>query len=197
VHLATPAARFVPVQWIAPFEPAQFVRFDRIATEMRRQTEMMIRQVRALQPEPNALGKIGLASFGSLPAGTVRYSFSSTSMGNGTCSRSAQVISLGPGLQPKVVSKSAGDCDGAVWVPSSKSVRPKMPACLSIRHDRRGAAHPAPLAFFGVCSVFRSQKMEHGTTETCFCLPTAQERCPMHRAAKILETQKLVPRGES
>ncbi|HWT42908.1 MAG TPA: hypothetical protein VN152_09690 [Sphingopyxis sp.] len=115
--IVTPAARFVPVQWIAPFEAAQFVRFDRIATEMRRQTEMMMQQVRALQPEPNALGKISLADFGPLPAGTVRYSFSSTSTGNGTCTRSVQVTSLGSGQQPKVVSKSAGDCDGADWAP--------------------------------------------------------------------------------
>src|SRR3546814_14407058 len=50
------------------------------------------------------------AAFGTLPAGTVSYRFVSTSTGNGTCSRSIQVTSLGADQQPKVVSSSSGDC---------------------------------------------------------------------------------------
>ena len=85
---------------------------------MHRQTEMMMQQVGAMQHVPNALGKIDLAGFGTLPAGTMSYSFSSTSTDNGTCSRSVQVTSLGSGQQPKVVSKTSGDCDGAAWAPA-------------------------------------------------------------------------------
>ena len=91
--------------------------FDRIAAAMHGQTEMMM-QAHALQHEPNALGQINLARFGALPAGTMSYSFSSTSTGSGTCSRSVQVTSLGSGQQPKVVSKTSGDCDGAARAPA-------------------------------------------------------------------------------
>ena len=113
-----PAAKLVPVRWIDPFEAAPFAMFDRIAAAMHRQTEMMMQQVGAMQHVPNALGKIDLAGFGTLPAGTMSYSFSSTSTDNGTCSRSVQVTSLGSGQQPKVVSKTSGDCDGAAWAPA-------------------------------------------------------------------------------
>ena len=113
-----PAAKLVPVWWIDPFEAAPFAMFDRIAAAMHRQTEMMMQQVHALQHEPNALGQINLARFGALPAGTMSYSFSSTSTDSGTCSRSVQVTSLGSGQQPKVVSKTSGDCDGAARAPA-------------------------------------------------------------------------------
>ena len=112
-----PAAKLVPVRWIDPFEVAPFAMFDRIAAAMHGQTEMMM-QAHALQHEPNALGQINLARFGALPAGTMSYSFSSTSTGSGTCSRSVQVTSLGSGQQPEVVSKTSGDCDGAAWAPA-------------------------------------------------------------------------------
>ncbi|MEI4507410.1 hypothetical protein WBQ88_16800 [Sphingopyxis sp. CCNWLW253] len=95
--------------------------FDRIAAAMHRQTEMMMQQVHTLQREPNALGMINLAGFGSLPAGTVSYSFSSTSTGDGPCSRSVQVTSLGAGQRPKVVTKSSGDCDHAAKAPASEA----------------------------------------------------------------------------
>ncbi|WP_447932583.1 hypothetical protein [Sphingopyxis fribergensis] len=110
-----PAAKLIPVQWIDPFEADPFAMFNRIAAAMHRQTEMMMQQVGAMQHVPNALGEINLASFGKLPAGTMSYSFSSTSTGSGTCSRSVQVTSLGSGQQPEVVSKTSGDCDGAAW----------------------------------------------------------------------------------
>ena len=63
-------------------------------------------------------GQINLARFGALPAGTMSSSFSSTSTDSGTCSRSVQVTSLGSGQQPKVVSKTSGDCDGAARAPA-------------------------------------------------------------------------------
>jgi len=113
-----PATKLVPVQWIDPFEADPFAMFDRIAAAMHRQTEMMMQQMGAMQHVPNALGEINLASFGKLPAGTMSYSFSSTSTGSGTCSRSVQVTSLGSGQQPKIVSKTSGDCDDAASAPA-------------------------------------------------------------------------------
>jgi hypothetical protein len=107
-----PALDFVPVHWFDPFEAAPFALFDRIAADMDRQTDMMMQQVRSLQVQPNAQdGKVDLAAFGALPAGTVSYSFVSTGSGTGTCSRSVQVTSFGPGQQPKVVWNSSGNCD--------------------------------------------------------------------------------------
>lgn len=116
-----PAVRLIPVQWTDPFEATPFAMFDRIVAAMHRQTEMMMQQVHTLQREPNALGMMNLAGFGSLPAGTVSYSFSSASTGNGTCSRSVQVTSLGAGQQPKVVSKSSGDCGHAAKAPAGEA----------------------------------------------------------------------------
>ncbi len=109
-----PTLDFVPVHWFDPFGAASLTLFDRIAADMDRQTDMMMQQVRAFQLEPNARGgKVDLAAFDVLPAGTVSYSFVSTGTGTGTCSRSVQVTSFGPGQQPKVVSNSSGDCRDA------------------------------------------------------------------------------------
>jgi len=73
----------------------------------------MLRQASALAAQPiGPDGKIDQAALAKLPAGTVQYSFVSTSSGNGTCSRSVQMTSFGPNQQPKVVSQSSGDCAG-------------------------------------------------------------------------------------
>jgi hypothetical protein len=115
-----PALNFVPVRWLDPFAAAPLTLFDRISADLDRQTDMMMRQARSLQLQPNARdGKIDLAAFGALPAGTVSYSFVSTGAGTGTCSRSVQVTSFGPGHQPKVVSNSSGDCRDTPAVPTT------------------------------------------------------------------------------
>jgi len=111
-----PALNFVPARWFDPFVAAPFTMFDRIAAEMDRQTEMMMQQMHVLTLSPNARdGKIDLAALGTLPAGTVSYSFMSTGTSTGMCSRSFQITSFGPGRQPKVISNSSGDChDGPI-----------------------------------------------------------------------------------
>lgn len=109
--MVAPASSVTPIAWLDPFEPAPFALFDRIAADMDRQSDLMMRQVRALPLQAMADdGKIDLAALRSLPPGTVSYSFVSTANGGSTCSRSVQVTSLGSGQQPKVVSKSSGDC---------------------------------------------------------------------------------------
>jgi hypothetical protein len=117
--IVAPTARTVlPVAMLDPFEMAPFAMFDRIAAAMDAQADQMIRQAAALQAAPaGADGKVDLAAFGDLPAGTVHYSFVSSSSGNRTCSRSVQVTSLGAGQAPKVVSNSAGDCIGKTRAP--------------------------------------------------------------------------------
>jgi hypothetical protein len=113
-----PTLNFEPVRWFDPFAAAPFAMFDRIAAQMDQQAGMMMRQARALAiPANPANGKLDLTSFGTLPAGTVSYSFVSTGAGTGTCSRSVQVTSFGPGHQPKVISNSAGDCRDAPSAP--------------------------------------------------------------------------------
>lgn len=111
-----PAVVFTPVrQAMVPvaFDMAPFADFDRIAAAMDRQMDAMLRQASAMASQPvGPDGKIDQVALAKLPAGTVQYSFVSSSSGNGTCSRSVQMTSFGPSQQPKVVSQSSGDCAG-------------------------------------------------------------------------------------
>lgn len=107
----TPASSVAPIAWLDLFGPGSLALFDRIAADMDRQSDLMIRQVRALPlPAMADGGKIDLTALRSLPPGAVSYSFVSTTNGGSTCSRSVQVTSLGSGQPPKVVSNSSGDC---------------------------------------------------------------------------------------
>lgn len=118
-----PASSVAPITWLDPFEPATFAPFDRIAADMDRQSDLMMRQVRALPlPAMADDGKIDLTALrSSLPPGTVSYSFISTTNGGSTCSRSVQVTSLGAAQPPKVVSNTSGDCREA---PSAAAAHP-------------------------------------------------------------------------
>ncbi len=110
-----PASSVAPISWLDPFEPGSLALFDRIAADINRQNDLMIRQVRALPLRAMADGgTIDLTALRSLPPGTVSYSFVSTTNGGSTCSRSVQVTSLGSGQPPKVVSNNSGDCREAL-----------------------------------------------------------------------------------
>lgn len=103
----------LPVAFGDPFAMAPFAEFDRIAAAMDRQMDAMLRQASSMAAQPiRPDGKIDQAAFAKMPAGTVHYSFVSSSSGNGTCSRSVQMTSFGPDQQPKVVSQSSGNCAG-------------------------------------------------------------------------------------
>lgn len=104
-----------PIASVDAFDAAPFAMFDRMAAEMDRQADTMLRQAAMMASQPAAAaGKIDDAAFGNLPAGTVHYSFVSTSSGNGrTCTRSTQIVSQGPKLQPKMISQTSGDCGAA------------------------------------------------------------------------------------
>lgn len=123
-----PASSLAPIAWLDPFEPAPLELFDRIAADMERQSDLMMRRVRALPlPAMADNDKIDLTALRSLPPGTVSYSFVSTTNGKSTCSRSVQVTSVGSGQQPKVVSNSSGDCREA---PSATVAHPDRTADL-------------------------------------------------------------------
>jgi len=103
-------ARIAPVGLFDDFD-APFAELDRMVAEMNRQSDAMLRQAAMLRAQA-APGTAGLnqAVIANMPAGSVSYSFVSTSNGNGFCSKSLQVTSYGANQKPKVVSQSSGDC---------------------------------------------------------------------------------------
>jgi len=146
VALAPPREIAVPIAF-EPFEMAPFADFERISAAMDRQMEAMMRQASTMAALPvSADGKIDTAAFGKMPAGTVHYSFVSTSSGNGTCSRSVQVTAFGPKQQPKVVSQSSGDCSpmGVQPTPAAGTTA-AAGKTIPVKQDAaRDAAPPAP-----------------------------------------------------
>ncbi|HVJ01529.1 MAG TPA: hypothetical protein VM662_05055 [Sphingomonas sp.] len=118
----------VPVVVVDPM-PARFAAFDRAFAEMDRQMAAMMQQAQMLARQPAGAGaKLDNAAARALPAGTMRYSYVSTSSGNGSgCTQSVQMISYGSGAEPKVVSQSSGDC-AAVGKPVIKASAPPAPA---------------------------------------------------------------------
>ena len=130
-----------------PFDMAPFADFDRIAAAMDRQMDAMMHQASTMAALPvSSDGKIDTAAFGKMPAGTMHYSFVSTSNGSGTCSRSVQVTSFGPDQQPKVVSQSSGDCSAMGVQPTPTSgAAPAAGKTVPVKQDTaRAPAAPAP-----------------------------------------------------
>jgi hypothetical protein len=107
--VVAPAADIMPV---AVFDQSPFAMFDHISAQMDAQMNAMMRQASALAAAaPAANAQLSDAALKSLPAGTVSYSFTSFSSGNGgSCSQSVQVTSLGNNQAPKVVRQNEGDC---------------------------------------------------------------------------------------
>lgn len=142
VAIAPPREMALPVAFGDPF-----VDFDRISAAMDRQMDAMMHQASTMAAQPvSPDGKIDTAAFGKLPAGTMHYSFVSTSNGSGTCSRSVQVTSFGPDQQPKVVSQSSGDCSamGVQPIPASGAA-PAAGKTLPVKQDvAKDAPPPAP-----------------------------------------------------
>jgi hypothetical protein len=112
-----PRIEFVPVSRVAmpvADDPmfADFANIDRVFAAMEQQHRAMMQQMAAMEREmPVAAdGRINEAALKSMPAGSVHYSFVSTTSGNGTCTQSYQMTSYGQGRQPKVEQHSSGDC---------------------------------------------------------------------------------------
>lgn len=137
-----PTLVVVPVRRVAPpmsliaddmFAP--FAMFDQIAAEMDRHMDLMMRQAAAARGSDAAGARTGapgltLTSSGQTPpAGLVSYSFSSTSVGGSTCSRSVQMVSQGNGKAPLVTEKVEGECDGTPPVAAPAApIAPAAPA---------------------------------------------------------------------
>ncbi len=120
--VAVPAA-----QTVAMADP--FAMMDRIAYEMDRRMDAMLQQASAMQQAaPN--GQLSEAALKSMPAGTVSYSYTSYSSGNGaSCSQSVQVTSLGQNQAPKVERQSQGDC-------SAVNTRKPTPAVIEAKPEQ-------------------------------------------------------------
>ncbi|MCF8706634.1 MULTISPECIES: hypothetical protein [Sphingomonadaceae] len=122
-----PVLQFVPVGLTDLAIASPITLFDRIAADMDRQFYAMLQRVRMIDAATATGATQDRATFDSLPAGTVSYRFVSTSTGNGMCSRSIQVISLGADRQPKVVSSSSGDCGAPTRAPIPAVATPEKP----------------------------------------------------------------------
>ena len=121
--VAVPAA-----QTVAMADP--FEMMDRISYEMDRRMDAMLQQASAMaQAAPAANGQLSEAALKSMPPGTVSYSFTSYSSGNGaSCSQSVQVTSLGQNQAPKVERQSQGDC-------SAVNTRKPTPAVIQAKPE--------------------------------------------------------------
>lgn len=88
-----------------------FGNFDQLLEQLNRQTREMMRRIEQMSRQPPG-GRPGLnvASHGSLPAGTSSVSVVSVSNEAGTCTRTTEVVSQGPGKPPKVTTSVSGNC---------------------------------------------------------------------------------------
>ena len=121
-----------------------FAMMDRIAFEMDRQADAMLRQVAAMRAAPPAMGgQLDRAVLAAMPAGAVHYSMTSFSTGSGgTCNRSVQVTSLGSGQPPKVVQRSSGDCSAVATRTPTPAVERAAPAPSPITAVNYAPEHP-------------------------------------------------------
>jgi len=104
-----------------------FAGFDRMMEQMDRQ----MRQIEQMARQPGGAPGVNVASYGSLPAGANSVSIVSVSNGGGTCTRTTEVVSEGPGKPPKVTSNVSGSCDAA-----AQPAPPAVPAPAPARLDR-------------------------------------------------------------
>lgn len=109
----------LPVVLIDPADGFSFAAFDQVFRDMDARAAAMMRQTAMMARMPmtspvtapvTADAKADQAALKALPAGTVSYSFVSTTTSNGSCTRSVQTTSYGGKAEPKVVSRTTGDC---------------------------------------------------------------------------------------
>ena len=115
---------FDPAGAFAGFDPAPFAAFDRIAAELDRQADAMLREARFGAPGAAAnVGGPSLLAAGGLPAGAAGYSFVSETTSNGSCTRSVEVTRPAPGAKPNIVTHQNGDCGAG-----PAAAKPDLPA---------------------------------------------------------------------
>ena len=93
-----------------------FAGFERMMAQLQRQSQEMIRQAQQASRQAPG-GTPYVASYGNLPAGATSTSVVSVSNGSGTCTRTTEIVSQGPGKPPKVTSNVSGDCSASPAAP--------------------------------------------------------------------------------
>ncbi|HEU4961213.1 MAG TPA: hypothetical protein VFT56_12470 [Sphingomonas sp.] len=135
VRIVPVAVRAMPVVMVDP----AFAAFDRMFAAMDAQTDAMMRQAAMLARMPAANAPLQHADLQKLPAGTVSYSYVSTTSSNG-CTQTVRMTSDGSSQQPQVIRTSAGKCDGAKAIPAvADSAAPAKPVHAV---DTKPAAKP-------------------------------------------------------
>ena len=137
------APQAVPVAYV---ESNPFAMFDRIAFAMDRQMDATMSQAAMLSRAAPAGGQISEAALKSMPPGTVSYSYTSYSSGNGAqCSQSVQVTSLGANQAPKVIKQSSGDCNAMnsrAPIPAVQQAKPEAPKVVPVALEKAKTAAP-------------------------------------------------------
>lgn len=128
------SVRAVPVVPVALVDPT-FAAFDRMFAAMNAQTEAMMRQAAMLSQMPAPGAAIDHAALQKLPAGTMSYSYVSTTSANG-CTQTVSMTSDGSAQQPKVIRTSAGQCDKAVMQPAVSDARAPAPRVVPATDTR-------------------------------------------------------------
>ena len=114
VPVAVQAVPMVPVAMIDP----SFAAMDRMFADMDAQADAMMRQAMMMSPQAPAAGAaLQHADMRSMPAGTVSYSYVSTTSSNG-CTQTVRMSSDGSSQQPQVIRTSAGQCDDTRVLPT-------------------------------------------------------------------------------
>jgi hypothetical protein len=101
----------VAAEFFGPASP--FAAFQRLSAQMNLEMAAMMRQADAVAMQLPRIDQPLNADLRNLPAGVTEYSIVSTTNGNGFCSRSMEITSIGNGQKPKVVTRASGDCGDA------------------------------------------------------------------------------------
>lgn len=110
VNVVPVAMRAVPMVPIAMIDP-QFANFDQMMAAMDAQADAMMRQAAVMAQMPAASAPLQQVDMHQVPAGTMSYSYVSTTSSNG-CTQTVRMSSVGSANQPKVIRTSAGSCEG-------------------------------------------------------------------------------------
>jgi hypothetical protein len=129
------AMRVMPVAMIDP----SFAAFDQMFAAMDAQADAMMQRAAAMAQMPAGAAPLQQAALQGAPAGTVSYSYVSTTSAGG-CTQTVRETSDGSSNQPQVIRTSAGKCDGAKVMPAVSDAA-AAPATIPAV-DTKGAAKP-------------------------------------------------------
>lgn len=110
-------------QWAPPGVP-ELGSVGRMINEMNRQ---MMRQ---LPGRPGAMSNV--AAYGNMPAGGISRSI--TTVSDGQCTRTTEIVSEGNGKPPKVTSNASGNCGAAPVAPPPPRAPTPPPSAEPIDH---------------------------------------------------------------